>query len=88
MQRAIEALELALLRGTRPQPGSKGLVEDFARFRGELAKLRSKRESHRSTGRSSGRGCTDWQLDRAANADRCAAESARADGRPVAGASL
>src|SRR5712671_1298273 len=37
---AIEVLELALLRGTRPQAGSAGLVRDFARFRGELAKLR------------------------------------------------
>jgi ATP-dependent helicase/nuclease subunit B len=36
---AREALELALLRGTRPQPGTAGLVRDFARFRDELAKL-------------------------------------------------
>ncbi|HEY7846503.1 MAG TPA: double-strand break repair protein AddB [Bradyrhizobium sp.] len=36
---AIEALELALLRGTRPQPGTAGLARDFARFRGELDKL-------------------------------------------------
>ena len=35
----IEALELALLRGTRPQAGSDGLARDFDRFRGELAKL-------------------------------------------------
>ena len=38
---AIETLELALLRGTRPQAGSSGLLRDFARFRGELLKLRS-----------------------------------------------
>jgi ATP-dependent helicase/nuclease subunit B len=38
---AIETLELALLRGTRPQAGSGGLAEDFARFRLELAKLRA-----------------------------------------------
>ena len=38
---AVETLELALLRGTRPQAGSGGLVRDFARFRGELAKLRN-----------------------------------------------
>lgn len=38
-KRSIEALELALLRGTRPQAGSAGLVADFARFRAELAKL-------------------------------------------------
>ncbi|MGA2287139.1 double-strand break repair protein AddB [Bradyrhizobium sp.] len=37
---AIETLELALLRGTRPQAGSRGLALDFARFRQELAKLR------------------------------------------------
>jgi ATP-dependent helicase/nuclease subunit B len=38
---AIEALELALLRGTRPQAGSAGLARDFARFRAELEKLRN-----------------------------------------------
>ena len=37
----IETLELALLRGTRPQPGTAGLVRDFDRFRTELKKLRS-----------------------------------------------
>jgi ATP-dependent helicase/nuclease subunit B len=37
---AIETLELALLRGTRPQGGSAGLAQDFARFRLELEKLR------------------------------------------------
>jgi ATP-dependent helicase/nuclease subunit B len=36
----IETLELALLRGTRPQPASAGLERDFSRFRGELEKLR------------------------------------------------
>src|SRR3954451_20512888 len=30
---ALEVLEMALLRGTRPQAGSAGLVADFARFR-------------------------------------------------------
>ena len=39
-QNAVEVLEFALLRGTRPQAGSDGLVRDFARFRVELAKLR------------------------------------------------
>jgi ATP-dependent helicase/nuclease subunit B len=60
--RAIEALELALLRGTRPQPGSKGLVEDFARFRGELKKYRDKDVSslHGSEQRTR---LHDWQLD-------------------------
>jgi ATP-dependent helicase/nuclease subunit B len=38
---AIEALELALLRGTRPQAGSAGLAQDFSRFRTELEKLRN-----------------------------------------------
>jgi len=39
LKRAIEVLELALLRGTRPQAGSGGLAHDFERFRAELAKL-------------------------------------------------
>ena len=39
LSRAIEVLELALLRGTRPQAGSSGLVSDFERYRLELAKL-------------------------------------------------
>jgi ATP-dependent helicase/nuclease subunit B len=38
---AVEVLELALLRGTRPQAGSSGLAQDFARFRLELTKLRT-----------------------------------------------
>jgi ATP-dependent helicase/nuclease subunit B len=60
--RAIEALELALLRGTRPQPGAKGLVEDFARFRSELKKYRDKDVSslHGSEQRTR---LQDWQLD-------------------------
>jgi ATP-dependent helicase/nuclease subunit B len=37
---AIEALELALLRGTRPEAGSGGLAKEFARFRSELARLK------------------------------------------------
>jgi ATP-dependent helicase/nuclease subunit B len=36
---AIEALEMALLRGTRPQAASAGLARDFVRFRDELKKL-------------------------------------------------
>ncbi|MBR0692378.1 double-strand break repair protein AddB [Bradyrhizobium lablabi] len=39
LKRAIEVLEIALLRGTRPQAGSGGLARDFERFRAELAKL-------------------------------------------------
>jgi ATP-dependent helicase/nuclease subunit B len=40
MVRAIEVLELAVLRGTRPPAGSIGLAGEFERFRSELAKLR------------------------------------------------
>jgi ATP-dependent helicase/nuclease subunit B len=36
----IDTLELALLRGTRPQPGTGGLARDFARFRDEHGKLK------------------------------------------------
>ncbi|MGY8667924.1 double-strand break repair protein AddB [Bradyrhizobium sp. UFLA05-109] len=36
---AIEGLELAVLRGTRPPPGTAGLSREFTRFRDELAKL-------------------------------------------------
>ncbi|MBR0932275.1 double-strand break repair protein AddB [Bradyrhizobium jicamae] len=39
LKRAIEVLEIALLRGTRPQPGTSGLARDFERFRAELVKL-------------------------------------------------
>ncbi len=60
--RAIQTLELALLRGTRPQPGANGLTEDFARFRGELKKYRDKEISslHGSDPRTR---LQDWQLD-------------------------
>jgi ATP-dependent helicase/nuclease subunit B len=44
-QGAVEVLELALLRGTRPQAGSAGLARDFERFRVELAKLRRREPS-------------------------------------------
>ncbi len=36
---AVETLEMALLRGTRPQAGCSGLAHDFARFRRELVKI-------------------------------------------------
>jgi ATP-dependent helicase/nuclease subunit B len=42
---AIETLELAVLRGTRPQPGTAGLKREFARLREELAKLRRNESS-------------------------------------------
>ena len=61
---ALEALELALLRGTRPQAGSEGLAQDFARFRGELLKLRRNEPSalHRAEPRTRLR---DHELDQA-----------------------
>src|SRR6202000_3082329 len=45
LKNAVETLELAILRGTRPQPGTAGLARDFVRFRDELAKLRRKEVS-------------------------------------------
>jgi len=61
---AIEALELALLRGTRPQTGTGGLARDFARFRDELGKLDRGEVSslHRAEPRAR---LTRDQLDRA-----------------------
>lgn len=51
---AIFDLELALLRGTRPAPGTNGLARDFARFRDELGKLNRRATSaiHRSEPRA------------------------------------
>src|SRR5438105_9611806 len=62
---AIETLELALFRGTRPQAGSSGLARDFSRFRGELEKLRNGEASslHNSEPRAR---LKDQELDRAA----------------------
>lgn len=37
---AVAALELALLRGTRPRAGTSGLAHDFAQFTDELGRLR------------------------------------------------
>lgn len=53
-RRAIEVLELAVLRGTRPQAGTSGLARDFDRFRSELKKLNNKETSslHRSEQRA------------------------------------
>jgi ATP-dependent helicase/nuclease subunit B len=61
---AIETLEMALLRGTRPQSGSAGLARDFERFRQELAKLRRNETSslHAAEPRTRLR---DEQLDQA-----------------------
>jgi ATP-dependent helicase/nuclease subunit B len=54
LKRAIETLELAVLRGTRPPPGSAGLKRDVERFCEELAKLNRKESSslHRSEPRT------------------------------------
>jgi ATP-dependent helicase/nuclease subunit B len=51
---AIETLELAVLRGTRPQPGTAGLTQDFSRFREELRKLKAEEVSslHRAEPRA------------------------------------
>ena len=61
---AVEVLELALLRGTRPQPGSAGLACDFDRFRLELTEFRAGKTSslHISEPRSR---LKDSELDRA-----------------------
>jgi ATP-dependent helicase/nuclease subunit B len=61
---AVETLELALLRGTRPQAGSSGLAREFARFHGELVKLRAGETSslHPSEPRTR---LGDEELDRA-----------------------
>ena len=63
-KRAIEALELALLRGTRPQAGSGGLARDFDRFRDELRKLRERRNLFAASLPSRARTLTDDELDR------------------------
>jgi ATP-dependent helicase/nuclease subunit B len=63
-QDATVTLELALLRGTRPAAGSHGLLQEFARFRDELGKLRRQQASalHPSEPRSH---LDDAKLDRA-----------------------
>jgi ATP-dependent helicase/nuclease subunit B len=61
---AVETLELALLRGTRPQAASSGLVRDFGRFRDELAKLRRGETSSLHSAEPRTR-LSDAELDRA-----------------------
>src|SRR3984957_6123003 len=63
-QRATEVLELALLRGTRPQGGSRGLAEDLARFRLELKNLRAGTTSSLHSAEPRTR-LTDEELDHA-----------------------
>jgi len=62
---AIETLELALLRGTRPPAGSAGLARDFSRFRGELEKLRKGEASSLHNAEPRAR-LKDGELDRGA----------------------
>jgi ATP-dependent helicase/nuclease subunit B len=52
--RAVAILELAILRGTRPPPGCKGLADEFAGFCSELDKLNRGETSslHRAEPRS------------------------------------
>jgi ATP-dependent helicase/nuclease subunit B len=63
---AIAALEIAVLRGTRPCRGSAGLTHALAAFRNELAKLRRRETSelHPSELRTR---LSSAQLDRAAS---------------------
>jgi len=63
-KRATQTLELALLRGTRPQAGTAGLARDFDRFRSELKKLRS-REASSLHGREPRTRLRDDELDHA-----------------------
>src|SRR5436190_277886 len=64
LKRAIEVLEFAVLRGTRPQAGTSGLMRDFSRFRDELRKLNASEPSslHRLEPRTKLR---DYELDQA-----------------------
>ena len=61
---AVEVLELALLRGTRPQPGSAGLARDFNRFRLELTEFRAGKTSSLHISEPRAR-LKDSELDRA-----------------------
>ena len=63
-RRTIEVLELAVLRGTRPQAGSGGLARDFDRFRAELGKLRAKEISSLHVAEQRAR-LRDHELDQA-----------------------
>jgi ATP-dependent helicase/nuclease subunit B len=63
-KRAIEVLELAVLRGTRPQAGTGGLARDFDRFRAELRKLRNNETSSLHAAEQRAR-LKDHELDQA-----------------------
>lgn len=62
---AVAALEMAILRGPRPQPGSAGLTRALSSFRSELSRLRRGERSdlHPFDPRTS---LTDRELDAAA----------------------
>ena len=79
LKRGIEVLELALLRGTRPQAGSSGLAADFASFRDELRKLHDKETSslHHAEPRTR---LKDHELERGRIADRGTAQGTGATG--------
>jgi len=62
--RAVAALELAVLRGPRPKPGSRGLAHALQSFRAELDKFRRRESS--SLHRSDPRVClSEFDLDAA-----------------------
>jgi ATP-dependent helicase/nuclease subunit B len=65
LARAVSALERAVLRGPRPQPGSAGLAHALAALREELAKLRKGEPSdvHPSDPRAR---LAEWELAAAA----------------------
>jgi ATP-dependent helicase/nuclease subunit B len=67
---AIETLEQAVLRGTRPEAGSPGLAKSLVRFRHELAAYRAGRTSmlHGSEPRT---GLKDEDLEKAASLVGC-----------------
>ena len=65
LKRAIEVLELALLRGTRPQAGSGGLARDFDRFRDELEQAPQRRDLLAARLPSRARQLKDDELDQA-----------------------
>ena len=84
---AVETLELALLRGTRPQAASSGLARDFARFRDELAKLR-RGETSSLHGAEPRTRLSDERTRSRASADRRTAGGACAAGKSPSGKTL
>ena len=56
LKRAIETLELAVLRGTRPQPGTAGLAQDLARFRDRARQIEPRRGRRRCIAPNPARG--------------------------------